>query len=70
MSAAERMNRIRRNRRDLGLREVRLVAPDARLIATRRAVADQVARLRASDEAEALIWIEAIGEFDAPPASP
>src|SRR5690606_25203217 len=42
---AERMKTMRERRQARGLREVRLVAPDARLQSVRRRVADQVAGL-------------------------
>ena len=62
--AAERMKAMRERRRQQGLRELRLVLPDARSAAVRRRVADQVARLQQSSEDEALRWIEAVSEFD------
>jgi hypothetical protein len=55
---------MRARRRRNGLREVRLVVPDARSAAIRRRVAAQVARLSRDSEREALEWIEAISEFD------
>jgi hypothetical protein len=64
-TTAERMKAMRRRRRAEGLREVRLLLPDARAEATRRRIAAQVARLSAASEAEALDWIEAVSEFDA-----
>ena len=67
MSApAERMRMMRKRRRRRGLRELRLVIPDPRLRSVRRRVADQVARLVSAEEEEALNWIEAVSEFDAP----
>ena len=68
---AERMRQMRERRRKRGLRELRIVVPDSRLRSVRRRVADQVARLIPSHEAEALSWIEAVSEFDEPtdPAS-
>ena len=63
-SAAERMHMMRERRRASGLREVRLVVPDARSRTVRRRVAREVARLNAEDEREALAWIEAVSEFD------
>lgn len=47
-----------------GLRELRLVVPDARSAEVRRRIAEQVARLDREDEEEALRWIEAVSEFD------
>jgi hypothetical protein len=61
---SERMKSMRARRRGNGLREVRLVVPDARSAAIRRRVAAQVARLSRDSEREALEWIEAISEFD------
>ena len=61
---AERMRMMRERRRRGGLRELRLVVPDARSAAVRREVAEQVARLDREDEEEAMAWIEAVSEFD------
>jgi hypothetical protein len=61
---AERMRMMRERRRGRGLRELRLVVPDPRLESVRKRVAAQVARLDRSHEDEALIWIEAVAEFD------
>jgi len=58
------MRKMRARRRAEGLRELRLVVPDARLRAVRRRVAAQVARLGRSSERDALKWIEAVSEFD------
>jgi hypothetical protein len=63
---AERMRSMRERRRKRGLRELRLIVPDSRLRSIRRRVAAQVARLVRSREEEALSWIEAVSEFDAP----
>jgi len=63
---AERMKRMRARRRAGGLRELRLVVPDARSRAVRRRIARQVARLDPAREREALAWIEAVSEFDNP----
>ena len=62
--AAERMKMMRERRRRRGLRELRLVVPDARSAAVRREIAEQVARLDREDEEEAMVWIEAVSEFD------
>ena len=62
----ERMRQMRERRRSQGLRELRILVPDSRLPLVRRRVADQIARLVPSHEAEALSWIEAVSEFDAP----
>jgi len=58
------MKAMRHRRRVRGLRELRLVVPDARSKAVRRRVAKQVAGLDQSRELEALRWIEAVAEFD------
>jgi hypothetical protein len=63
--AADRMKAMRERRRARGLRELRLVVPDARLKAVRRRVAKAVAGLDRSSELEAMRWIEAVSEFDA-----
>lgn len=64
MTAAERMKIMRARRRARGLRELRLVVPDARTRSVRRRVAAQVARLDRRSEDEALKWIEAVSTFD------
>jgi hypothetical protein len=63
---AERMKQMREQRRKRGLRELRIVIPDPRLTSVRRRVAAQVARIVPGLEDEALNWIEAVSEFDAP----
>ena len=63
--AAERMKDMRERRRARGLRELRLVVPDARSKAVRRRVAKQVAGLDRSYELSAMRWTEAVSEFDA-----
>ena len=65
MEAAERMKAMRARRRARGLRELRLIVPDARSKAVRRRVAREVATLDRSRELDALKWIEAVAEFDA-----
>jgi len=60
---AERMRSMRARRQAKGLREVRLVVPDARSAAIRRRIATQVARLDPDKEREALAWIESVSEF-------
>ena len=62
--AAERMKAMRERRRARGLKELRLIVPDARSKTVRRRVARQVATLDRSRELEALKWIEAVAEFD------
>ena len=64
VQAAERMKAMRERRRARGLKELRLVVPDARARTVRRRVARQVAALDRSRELEALKWIEAVAEFD------
>jgi Protein of unknown function (DUF3018) len=64
VQAAERMKAMRERRRARGLKELRLVVPDARSKTVRRRVARQVAALDRSREFEALKWIEAVAEFD------
>ena len=65
-AVAERMREMRQRRREQGLREVRLLLPDARSPAVRARIAEQVARLDPDDELEALRWIESVSEFDNP----
>lgn len=62
---AERMKKMRARRRVQGMRELRLVVPDARSKSVRRRIARQVARLTPESERDALAWIEAVSEFDA-----
>lgn len=62
---AERMKALRDRRRRKGLRELRLVVPDARSEEVRRRVAAEVAQLDPDSELDALKWIEAVSEFDA-----
>jgi antidote-toxin recognition MazE-like antitoxin len=63
--AAERMKAMRERRRARGLRELRLVIPDARSKAVRRRIAKQVAALDPSGESKAIRWNESVSEFDA-----
>jgi hypothetical protein len=62
---AERMRIMRERRRRRGLRELRLIVPDARSETIRSRIAAQVARLSRKSELEALDWIEGVYEFDA-----
>src|SRR3981189_2329394 len=55
--AADRMKAMRERRRARGLRELRLIVPDARSKAVRRRIAKEVAGLDRSRELEALGWI-------------
>jgi hypothetical protein len=64
VEAAERMKAMRERRRARGLRELRLIVPDARSKTVRRRVARHVAALDRSRELDALKWIEAVAEFD------
>ena len=61
---AERMKAMRKRRSVRGLRELRLIVPDARSKAVRRRVAKEVARLDRSRELDALGWIAAVSLFD------
>jgi hypothetical protein len=65
VEAADRMKAMRERRRARGLRELRLVVPDARSKLVRRRIARQVASMDRARELEALRWIEAVSEFDA-----
>jgi hypothetical protein len=62
---AERMRMMRARRRRQGLREVRLVVPDARSESVRHRIKAQVAKLNPECEHDILLWIEAVSEFDA-----
>ena len=62
---AERMRKLREQRRAQDLRELRLLVPDARSPTVRRRVAEQVGRLARDSEGDTLTWIEAVAEFDA-----
>ena len=68
-ATVERMRMMRERRRGRGLRELRLVVPDARLATVRKRVAAQASHLDRRQEDEALSWIEAVSEFDAPHSS-
>jgi|HubBroStandDraft_2_1064218.scaffolds.fasta_scaffold1636278_2 hypothetical protein len=61
---AERMKAMRQRRSARGLRELRLVVPDARSRTVRRRVAKEVAGLDRTRELETLRWIEGVSEFD------
>ncbi len=65
-SPGERTRAVRIRRRADGEREVRLILPDARAEEVRARVADAVARLDASNEEDALAWIEAVSGPDEP----
>jgi len=58
------MKAMRDRRRSRGLRELRLIVPDARSEVIRRSIAGQVARLDPTDERMAMDWIEDVSEFD------
>ncbi len=66
-AAAERMKSMRDRRRALGLRELRLVLPDPRSLPVRERIARQVAELDPLAEKDAMDWIEAVFDGDAPP---
>jgi hypothetical protein len=59
------MKAMRERRRARGLRELRLVVPDARSKTVRNRVAKQVAGLDRSLELAAMCWTESVSEFDA-----
>ena len=61
---SDRMKSMRKRRKARGLRELRLIVPDARSKAVRRRIAMEVAGLEQSHESDALGWIEAVSEFD------
>ncbi len=61
---AERMKAMRARRRADGLREIRIVVPDARSAKTRRRIAAQVAALDPRVESEAMDFIAAVADFD------
>jgi hypothetical protein len=63
-AAADRMKAMRNRRRRDGLRELRMIVPDARAASIRERVARQVAGLSAAAEQDALNWIEQVSEFD------
>lgn len=56
---AERMRMMRQRRRRQGLRELRLVVPDATSETVRRRIAEAVAKLDPASGDAALDWIEA-----------
>jgi Protein of unknown function (DUF3018) len=60
------MSAMRERRAERGLREVRLVVPDARSKTVRKRIARQVAGLDPAHERDALRWIEAVSVFDEP----
>jgi hypothetical protein len=62
---AERIKIMRMRRRQQGLRELRLVAADARSEAVGNRIAAQVANLNPDSERDSVLWIEAVSEFDA-----
>ena len=64
--AAKRMRAMREWRRAQRLRELRLIVPDSRSKAALRRVAREVAALDRDAERDAMRWIKAVSEFDAP----
>jgi hypothetical protein len=65
LEPAQRMKLMRARRRQRGLRELRLIVPDARTQDVRNRIATQVNKLNPDSERDALLWIEAVSEFDA-----
>lgn len=65
-AAAERMRAMRERRRANHLREVRIVALDARSPEVRKRIAEQVAALDPKDEEDVMRWIEAVSIFNEP----
>jgi hypothetical protein len=61
---AERIKAMRERRGRRGLRELRLIVPDAGSRLVRRRVAKQVAALDLNEELDALKWIETISDSD------
>jgi len=61
---AERMKAMRERRRTRGLRELRLIVPDARSNAVRKRIAKQVEGLDRLLELDANRWTESVSEFD------
>jgi hypothetical protein len=59
------MKAMRERRHARGLRELRLIVPDARSKKVRARIARAVAALDRSQESDAIKWIEAVAEFDA-----
>jgi hypothetical protein len=62
MATAERMRAMRERRQACGLRELRLVVPDARSKVIRRRTAKALAALDCARELAAISWIEAVSE--------
>jgi hypothetical protein len=58
------MKNMRDRRRARGLRELRLVLPDARSQSVRRRVANEVSKLDRDREDEVMRWIEAVSVFN------
>ena len=63
-ASAERMKTMRQRRRAPGLREIRLLIPDARSRSVRRREARAVARLDPERERDSSKWSETVSEFD------
>ncbi|MGK9054028.1 antitoxin MazE-like protein [Neorhizobium petrolearium] len=66
MPTARKKRVVRDERTGLPMREVRLLALDARDPEVRKRIAEQVAALDPEHEAESIRWIEAVSEFDDP----
>ena len=63
-TVAERTKALRHRRRAQGLRELRLLVPDARLPVVRRRIARLVAALDRAEEERSMRWIEVVSDFD------
>jgi hypothetical protein len=62
-AAAERMKALRERRKANHLREVRIVALDARSPKVRKRIAEQIAALNKDDEREILEWTESVADL-------
>ena len=63
-AAAKRMRAMRERRRANHLREVRIVALDARSPEVRKRIAEQIAALDPKDEEDVMRWIEDVSVFN------
>jgi len=63
-AGAERMKIMRARRRSQGVREIRLVLPDARSSVVREELAREIARLSPESELAALRWIDEVSVFN------
>jgi hypothetical protein len=62
-AAAERMRALRERRKANHLREVRIVALDARSPEVRKMIAEQVAAMNKEEEREVLEWMEKVADL-------